>query len=90
MSKNKTTEKEWLETILDSFITWDGDNIAPIEYYFFLMNDFNQEENKELWDAIRTALANNKEFIHPEALAYINNEERVNEGFWWWDCKNWK
>ncbi|MFZ0390181.1 MAG: hypothetical protein WAN36_06950 [Calditrichia bacterium] len=85
------TETETLERILFIIEDYTPARIpVEIEHVFLLLEDLNQETNKDLWEKIRQALAANPAFEDPDVRKFIIRKDLAGRSRWWWDPKYWK
>ena len=59
---------------------------------FIHLDRLDTAKNKDLWEALREALAANEALKDKAARKYISHPKfvRKDKSNWWWNAKNWK
>lgn len=83
-------EREQLKREIRIIREWDLDrNPAEVESSFLHLMDLDRQQNRDLWNDLRAALARNEDLRHPEVLKFLDRADLAAEGYWWYDASRW-
>ena len=80
------TQEQTLKRYIWIIEDWHGNRLPDeIISVFFNLEELDQSKNKELWQQLKQAIKNNKEFeFEGFQLDMQSLTERANQGYWWW------
>lgn len=85
------TDKEVLENTIEYASEFEREQ-SPfrLEVYFYQLHEADQSQNEELWNELRSVLADNSELHLKASREFLSRPSLSDEGYWWWDPEEWE
>jgi hypothetical protein len=82
------SEKEKLKRIIEEIEGWRATRPPEAIYSAFeFLEGLDQSKNADLWDELRQAIEENKDFKWKPFKDFMKPfSKRAKEGFWWWNA----
>lgn len=85
-------EQQLLNQAIEQVRNFNADERSPysIEHFFIQLNEADQSKNEQLWNALRSALANSRQIKRKAPKKFFDRFYFADEGYWWWNPDEWE